>query len=264
MNLIKAITRLNVLPVWRRSIRVWENTFTPPSLDRLVALLLHRFGWMGGSEKRYFEGRIHSGMVIIDIGANQGLYTTLFSSLVGPFGRVIAFEPEEDTFRALSENLARNSVTNVELYQVALGSESGTATLSKSLIHGGDHSLRSGHHKGFSRAAKVRLSTLDEIVGERKIDFIKIDVQGWEAQVLCGMERVLRNNPDIQIYFEYWPRGLMQAGTDLKAPLKFLETRGFQVMEFDGKQRLLPITNTGRFIETMKKGQFVNLYASRR
>ena len=262
MNITQKIVRLNLLPLWKRRIRVWNFDFIAPSLDRLTALYLHRARLMGEEEKLFFESRLRPGMTVVDIGANQGLYTLLFSRLVGTGGRVISFEPEADMYRALIENARHNGVTNVECHKIALGSKSGTATLSRSLIHGGDNRMASGHGESTSRKESVPVSTLDEIAGSRLINLIKMDVQGWEGEVFQGMKGVLERNRDILIYFEFWPRGLRMAGCDPEGLLQSFSRFGFQLFEqVKGAQHR--VDDFPELIERLSGNRFTDLLAKR-
>src|SRR6266852_7397832 len=130
MDFQRSLTALNVSSFWRREMKVWGYRFKPPSLDRLVCLALHRVGLMGQADKMFLERHIRPGMIVVDIGANQGLYTLLFAKLVGTAGSVIAFEPEPNMFEALVHNCRNNSVSNVQMYNMALGSKRGIAALS--------------------------------------------------------------------------------------------------------------------------------------
>jgi FkbM family methyltransferase len=262
MSIIQRFARLNLLPVWKRRIRVWGFALRAPSLDRLAALYLHRAGWMGKAEEQLFEHFIKPGMTVVDVGANQGLYTLLFSRLVGPGGTVIAFEPETDMYRALAENVRHNGTAHVELYQVALGSQSGPAMLSRSLIHGGDHRLAPGHHQSVSQKELVTVRTLDEVLGERRVDFVKMDVQGWEAEVWRGMDHLLMRQSHLTVYFEFWPRGLRQAGDEPAELLRRLVQQGFQVFEHS-RGKLQPVHEFAPLIDRLSGHRFTNLLAQR-
>lgn len=261
-NVLRPVLNLNALPIWRREVRVWGYRMTPPSLDRLVCLALHRAGLMGNSDKTLLSRWIRPGMVVVDVGANQGLYSLLFSELVGPSGEVFAFEPEPTMFRALVHNCKRNSAGNIRLFPFALGSNCGTATLSRSLLNSGDNRLAAGPREHFSAEAQVEIVTLDEVIGDHHIDFIKIDVQGWEFEVFRGMDRTLQANPAVQIYFEVWPQGLIDAGCQPAAPLQYLSDRGFDLSEdVDGELR--PVKDYTTFGSGLKGYRFRNLFARR-
>jgi FkbM family methyltransferase len=262
MKVMNAIAEVNVLPLWKWKLRVWDFDFVAPSLDRLAALFLHKFALMGKPERLFFEQKLKPGMNVVDIGANQGLYSLMFSRLVGATGTVIAFEPEPDMFAALETNISANSVSNVEHHQFALGSKSGEAMLSRSLINGGDNRLSSGHPDTTSTKKLVRIVTLDEIVAGRRIDFIKMDVQGWEWEAIRGMEATLRRNPMISVHFEFWPAGLRRSGCEPTELLQFLSQQGFQIYRCcEGGETL--VQNFRLLLNELSKDQFVNLYAQR-
>src|SRR5258708_847593 len=114
MNVLTLVAQLNLLPMWRRQLAVWDRQMLAPSLDRLLCLALHRWGIMGKSDRAFLEQRIMPGMTVIDVGANLGIYTLLFSGLVGRSGKVIAIEPEPDMFASLEHNCRANNALNVE------------------------------------------------------------------------------------------------------------------------------------------------------
>jgi FkbM family methyltransferase len=261
-NIAGSFARLNLLSVWRRKLTVWGCPMAAPSLDRLVCLALHRVGWLGKAERSLFQRWIRPGMVVIDVGANLGIYSLLLSRLVGSSGSVIAFEPEPDMFEALACNCKRNGAENIVLVNQALGSMPGTALLSRSLLHGGDNRLAPGHKTGFRKLVPVQVVTLDEVIGQRPVDFIKIDVQGWEGEVFRGMEGVLANNPNLQIYFEFWPRGLTNAGCDPAELLSRLSGRGFHLAE-QIKGELKALRSFAEIGKALRGHRFVNVYASR-
>jgi FkbM family methyltransferase len=262
MKVMNAIAQANLLPLWKWKLRVWDFQFVAPSLDRLAALFLHKCGLLGKAERLFFKQKLKPGMNVADIGANQGLYSLMFSRLVGETGTVIAFEPEPDMFAALETNISANSIRNVEHHRLALGSKRGEAMLSRSLINGGDNRLSSGHSDATSMKKPVRIVTLDEIVEGRKIDFIKMDVQGWEWEAIQGMEATLQRNPTIGIHFEFWPAGLRRSGCEPLGLLQFLSQQGFQIHRRGDDGETL-VQNFSLLLSEISKNQFVNLYAQR-
>ena len=257
----EAWLRLNLLSVWRRPVRVWDQSFAPISLDRLVYLFFHRLGWMGRSERTFLEQHVQAGMCVVDIGANLGLYTLLLSRLVGPTGCVIGIEPDPELFGALQANCRENRASNVELHNLAAGSERGRSVLHRSGINAGDNRL-ARHESAVSRSVEVNIATLDEIVRGRRVDFIKMDVQGWEGEVIAGMQQVL-TNPELQICFEYWPYGLRNAGHDPESILSVLGHEGFQIYPLFGELPVAgPETRDSAWVAPRGKN-FTNLYAVR-
>jgi FkbM family methyltransferase len=232
------------------------------SLDRWLNLYLHRLGVLGRGEEALMRAVVRPGMTVADVGANHGLYTLLLSDLVGDSGRVIAFEPDPELFEALSVNCQRNRAGNVELHNVALGSERGEAMLWRSLLNAGDNRLGAGDRRETTRGVPVKVTTLDEVMGGQGVDFIKIDVQGWEWEVFRGMERVLAASPRLGIYFEYWPSGLAKAGCEPVALLNFLKERGFSIGEGPGR-RSRPVDELSGFGRGFSGWRYKNLYAER-
>jgi len=262
MKIVNTIAQANLLPLWKWKLRVWDFEFIAPSLDRLAALFLHKFGLLGKPERLFFEQKLKPGMSVVDIGANQGLYSLMFSRLVGETGTVIAFEPEPDMFAAFEMNISANSIKNIECHRLALGAKSSEAMLSRSLINGGDNRLGSGHSDTTSMKKPVRIVTLDEIVGSRKIDFIKMDVQGWEGEAIRGMKATLQRNPTIGVHFEFWPAGLRRSGCEPLELLQLISQQGFQIhWRRDGGETL--VRDFPLFLSELSQDQFVNLYAQR-
>jgi FkbM family methyltransferase len=152
------------------------------------------------AELLFVERFLRPRMTVLDIGAHHGLYSLLASKKVGPQGRVIAFEPSPRERRALRLNLALNWSRNVSVYKVALGSEAGEADFF--VVEGtetGCNSLRPPDLKaGTYRPIRVRVAVLDDWLREHKIefvDFIKIDVEGAELEVLRGASKLLSTRP---------------------------------------------------------------------
>ena len=231
---VALLDRANHARAWQRvSILLGPDCFRAPSLDRLLALTLHRLGRMGVAERELLEHKVQPGMTVLDVGANQGVFTVLLSRLVGPEGKVHAFEPDPVLFAALTENCRRNGCVNVTLHPVALGVvPSDDACLHRSLFNSGDNRL-SGPLTGAVGAGvgvSGRVARLGDVLPpDTTVDFAKVDVQGWEMEVFRGMEEMLVAGNPRQIFFEYWPEGLRRAGTDPAELLRYLEACGYAV-----------------------------------
>lgn len=148
-----------------------------------------------------FAGRfLRPGMTVLDIGANQGLYTLLAAQRVGSTGRVFAFEPSPRERRALRLNVMINFCMNVTVESSAIGDEEGDSDLF--LVEGpetGCNSLRPPVIvDGTSRPLRVSITRLDRWVREHnidRVDFIKLDVEGAELSVLKGATELLSRSP---------------------------------------------------------------------
>lgn len=218
-------------------MNVWGFRVRPPSLDRALAAFLPARGLTGRSEKRLFDRTIAPGQCVVDVGANQGLYTLLFSRLVGPTGHVYALEPEPTLFAALEANVRRNSLTNVTALSLAAGSARSHGLLRCSRFNRGDNRMGVGVR---GRTVAVEIAPLDEIVRARAVEFVKIDVQGYEPRVVQGMQRLIDDSPTMKVLFEFWPAGLARAGHTPGELLDLFLCRGFGIFDLaaDGIRRL--------------------------
>lgn len=148
---------------------------------------------------------VRPGDTVLDIGANIGLVTLWLSKLVGENGKVHAFEPNPELQKILDKTLAHNKVFNVSLHPVALGSKESQLELRIPRSNAGAGSLI--HHRNLDDCDifSVPVSSLSTIVakeGIKSIRFIKIDVEGFEAEVLRGGQDVLQSIRPEAILFE--------------------------------------------------------------
>lgn len=175
------------------------------------------------------------GLTVLDIGANLGFYTCLFARKVGPAGRVIAFEPTPATFSLLEQNVRINGLDEiVEVRQCALSDAEGTASMNvfpagsdvyNSL--GVDYSL--GHERPVG-VIEVPTTSLENCLrGETFPNgcFIKIDVEGFEYQVIKGGAESLRHLDNASMVVEMYEPAARQCGSSTLDTLALLESCGF-------------------------------------
>ena len=179
------------------------------------------------------------GGVCLDIGANIGVHSLLMSELVGPAGRVYAFEPERRNFALLEANLKLNRVTNVTAIATALGDSVGTCRLAVSPNNFGDHRVASSTE---GRGGDVPITTVDAAmatVPDGAVRFVKVDVQGYEHHILRGMRATLERNPDLILALEVFPQALRAAGSSAQEVMERLHDLGMVGWEF--LPRLQPV-----------------------
>ncbi len=134
---------------------------------------------------------LRPGHVCFDVGANVGFLTLLCARLVGPGGRVVAFEPLPAAAAALRANLARNGFANVEVREEAAGERSGSAWLAV----GADTALSRMVARQGPGTIAVPVVAIDDLVRSGAVpapQVVKIDVEGAEVEVIRGMRDVLR------------------------------------------------------------------------
>lgn len=171
---------------------------------------------------------LRPGATFLDIGCNKGDFSLLASRLVGPEGRVLSFEPHPENCRWIRKSVAKNNYRNVELFELALSDENGTAHLyigEKS----GFHTLLPGmplRGKGMIEVQTRRLDDLlQEVRFDGRIDAMKIDVEGADMKVLRGAAKTIASNPNIVIFLDVH-RAL---GVDPKEVCDFLRNFGLSL-----------------------------------
>jgi FkbM family methyltransferase len=251
---------LNHAACWRGEMKVWDRRMGAASLDRLVYLGLHRSGLMGKDEARLLRNLIRPGMRIVDVGANVGLYSLLMARRTGDQGSVVAFEPEPNLFAILVANCTRNGAHNVTALSQALGAANGPAVFQRSAFNSGDNRL--GGHSSAHEPLEVKVVRFDDIQPETSPDFIKIDVQGHELDVLRGMEGALARNHDVRVLFEFCPSASRAAGSSAEELLGFLRDRDFLLYETAGGEPQ-PANDLGQLISNTSGRRYFNLLASR-
>src|SRR5688572_22813961 len=109
--------------------RIYDYVLLLDSDDPGISSQLLSHGSREPEQKFIIESMVKPGMVAFDLGANLGYYTIMMARLVGDSGRVYAVEPFPDNFRLLGENIRRNRLDNVQIENVAIGSEDGEQQL---------------------------------------------------------------------------------------------------------------------------------------
>jgi len=234
----RAVAVFNQANFWRSKCRVWGQTMATATFERWLYLRLHKLGRMGIEERATLAQLVRPGMTVIEVGGNLGLYTVLLSRLVGPTGRIISFEPDPDLYTLLRRNCEINKCVNVESHQLAAGSGPARLVLQKLIINSGDNHLGEGGSRLFRRAIETEVVALDQFLPSLCPDFIKIDVQGWEFEVLKGLRGLLLSNPATGIYFELWPSGLHRANCSVEVVAHWLRDMGFRLYNPHSKQPL--------------------------
>lgn len=164
-----------------------------------------------------FLKTLSSGDVCLDVGANIGLMSLHAAKLVGNSGLVYSFEPMPAVFELLKANVDLNNFNNIHTYKLALGARQETQPIyAHFAINRGGSSLV--NFEGGQKIADVNVETIDNVVFsliKRDIKLIKIDVEGWELEVLKGARRVLSQAHAPIICVEYSCLHPIQGGEPL-------------------------------------------------
>jgi FkbM family methyltransferase len=174
---------------------------------------------------------LRQGDLFLDVGANVGSYTILGGT---SGASVVAVEPLPATFRLLCRNIGVNSFAeNVRALNIGLSNAAGT-------LHFTDH-LDTVNHvvpPGTANSRPVRVDTLDTTCADRTPVLIKIDVEGYEKEVLQGGAHTLENPALKALIVELNDSG-KRYGTGENEVLSLLDKAGFQRMEYDPRSRSL-------------------------
>lgn len=258
MALIDSLIRVaeKLPPSWRA--RVWASPLRP-AVRRLVDLLSPRqltivslaqpldghrmrvnwqmqasyaFGTYEPEVVQAAQRVVDPGCVAVDIGANIGYFTLLLAKLVGPEGRVIAFEPLPENFHVLQENVALNAYRNVTLEPRAVMEKPGTVRLYREREHLLTGTASTVHGQG--SGLEVPATSLDVYLRAtgKRADFVKIDVEGAEGAVLTGMRRVLAEDRPIVLV------ELHDDPSEDHPALATLRTSGYHIQYLDRSSKL--------------------------
>jgi FkbM family methyltransferase len=187
---------LHVLPKWPATIKVsvGDTSF----MLRLLPILRYH-GSSGIYVQRskyeplleYCDRLVTKGAVVMDCGANQGIYACAFGALVGPRGRVYAFEPQAYAAEALHRNARLNGFEHVSVEQIAISNSNGTAMLD---VSSGPVFASILRNVGGSEAVSVptlSLASFAERVDLGRLDLIKMDIEGAEYDALVGANSII-------------------------------------------------------------------------
>lgn len=206
---------------------------------------------------------VQPGAVVLDIGANIGFYATLLSDITGSKGQVHCFEPDATNFKHLQTEVKTRS--NIIINNKAVGPRTETLKIYTSKNLNVDH--RTYKPESYDQEIEIEAVSIDDYwkaKGNAKpVDFIKMDIQGFEMQAIQGMQRTLSSNPKVKIISEFWPYGLRKAGSSVNEYFAFLTAQGFNCYLLD-KQSLQPLTTEKvKALEPLGEEHYFNIFATR-
>ncbi len=152
------------------------------------------------------EGKIiGKGDVVLDVGANIGYYALMESALVGSNGTVYAIEPSPPNFKVLNENIEINKPGNIQTYNLAVGDICGKAQMYISNKSNWSRLTDRGLPDYITEKIEVELVTVDNFIKDKLApSMIRMDVEGYEINILRGMTETLKNT-NIKIFVELHP-----------------------------------------------------------
>lgn len=180
----------------------------------------------------FIRRNLKPGQTALDLGANIGLYTLIMAKLAGPSGQVFAFEPGPKSYALLTKNIEVNGYANVQARNAAVSDRSGSITLHVCPTGESDNRVEGfvDPANGWERVT-VPCLTIDAYMNDRRVDLIKMDIQGSEFAALKGMRRALEGNRDIKLVMEFSP-DLIE---DRDAFFQLIRETGLSIFDIDGK-----------------------------
>lgn len=207
------------------------------------------------AELAFVSRHLKRGQVVLDVGANAGLYTVIAARIVGNTGHVFAFEPDNRAVALLRRNVALNGLTNVTVIEAAVSNETGQrqfaaasdiAMSSLAVTHRDDQQVQS-----WRTVEAIRLDDALRKYGIQGASFLKIDVEGAEKLVFEGASDLLAHAPaGFTVLFEGFEANAEPFGYSVRELLDLLSARGFSVAGFDAGGRLRSVRELSSGIGT--------------
>ena len=217
---------------------------------------------------------LRPGQTIIDVGANVGYTARFFAQAVGRTGDVHAFEPNPVIYPLLKQNVA--SLERVSVYNLGLSSSNDELPL---FLAGNNHGVACfsekypATHLAYREDEPMRTANAKVVIGdeflERKgidhVDVIKIDVEGWELNVLSGLAQTISASRDLTLFCEFNPQAQECAGRCRTELIDWLVNRQFSLAyPWDGELRSLSSDSLENFLADPGPKGFTTLFATRR
>lgn len=165
--------------------------------------------------------------VILELGANIGYYVLIESTILSDKGYIYAVEPCPESAELLKKNVALNNVKNMEIYTMAISSKKGSAKLyiGKACNL---HSLISSSDASNAKYVQVDTDTVDNFLkGKRPVTFLRMDIEGYEATVIDGMQETLKSPGLKRMFIEIHPNPI--PSTKMQNLLKTLQNNRFEI-----------------------------------
>lgn len=165
--------------------------------------------------------------IILEAGANIGYYTLLEASIVSKGkGKIYAVEPEPSNVKLLKANVKLNKYEDIiEIERMAFSDKKGESLLyvsDKSNLHSLVNSVNDS-----GKTIKVKTQTIDEFVKNKNINFIRMDIEGYECKVIHGMEKFLKKKGPLKLFIEIHPH--LVSYDELAEMLTILKKNGFRI-----------------------------------
>jgi FkbM family methyltransferase len=238
---LKAVARVTINPI----LRLYTRLITQRKGLRFPEGSKHQLEMALGEYEpevvTICRQKLQPGMIVIDAGAYAGYYTRLFSELVGPKGKVYAFEPQPKNIAVLQHNIERSRYPeNIVLVQKAVSNQVGQLQIYQHRNDTAKTSLYSAIN--LESPMMITSTTLDAFLVEQsfaKIDLIKLDIEGAELAALDGMQNLITLSKNLILIVECSPQILARIGSAPTALINKINNLGFTVSAIGPRGELI-------------------------
>lgn len=216
-----------------------------PNLRSIVTSMLLAEGDWFEAEIEFWRDQIQPGMTVIDVGANVGVYTFSAARRVGSTGRVLAVEPFSGCIQCLQETCRVNQLPWVSVCAGAASDRNTTLRLSLRSASELNRVLAEDEELESDRFEEIPCYTLDHLIEQehlQRVDWLKIDAEGHELQVLQGSDRLLTEFAPNILYENVAGDNAYDLASNNTVVAEFLISKGYQLFRYHPYlQKLSPI-----------------------
>ncbi len=227
-------------------------------------------GVFGPRDTQTVKDNVFSGNIVVDLGANIGYFTCLLAKIVGEDGKVFAFEPDPRNLKLLRRNIQENDYNNVIIADKAVSDVNGSCTLYSSQKKFGANRIFESKKNQTQDFIPIKSETicLDDYFEKqnllKKIDFIKIDIEGSEFRAFNGMKKILELNNNLKIFTEIAPSLLEDAGSSGKQVLDFLQEHKFiNFFISDNRKNILSKITKNELLIQLEQLHIINILCTK-
>jgi FkbM family methyltransferase len=274
-KLIRKFVNKAILATLPRAIRVGQAVVCLNPQDPVVCGALS-FNLYERQELKLVSRILREGMTVVDVGANVGLYTALAMHRIKGRGRILAFEPHPESYQFLTQTVAANLALlpanerpKIDMLDLAASASEGEARLFSNAANKGDNRLYFFNLAQENGALPIRATTIDTALRDLKItsiDFLKLDVQGHEFEVIQGARDILRASPNAIILSEFWPDGIRRScNRDSMDYLSLLADLNFKIYQVHGDKLglLRDSVDFQSLISRLKNRRYANILCTK-
>jgi FkbM family methyltransferase len=184
--------------------------------------------WYDTETQAFVHEHVHEGDVVVDIGANRGVFTFLAAYRVGIRGHVYSFEPNPYYADMIRQEIAENSIGNVTVIQAGLSETNGVFSLSVPIRSAGEATFgQTNYAPSELRVVQCKVAKGDEYLADKDPTLIKIDVEGYECKTLRGLRETLTKNKPV-VLTEAIPQHLAACGDSIEALSDLMRGLGYE------------------------------------